>query len=157
MVRVAIERPDQPEALSLIDELDAYQKPLYPAESHHGIDIGALLQPNVVFAMARDGHTAAGCGAVVLEEGWAELKRMYVRPALRGRGVAQAILAFLEAQAAGRGIALVRLETGYLQPEALRLYERAGYSRRGPFGSYRPDPNSVFMEKRLVLKMRARR
>jgi putative acetyltransferase len=42
---------------------------------------------------------------------------------------------------------LFRLETGCLQPEALRFYERAGYKRRGPFGSYGPDPNSVFMEK----------
>jgi len=154
MVRIAIERPDQPAAIALIDELDAYQKPLYPAESHHGIDIAALLQPNVVFVMAREGDEAVGCGAVVFEHGWAELKRMYVRPALRGRGVAQAMLAFLEAQAVERGMPLVRLETGYLQPDALRLYERAGYVRRGPFGGYGPDPNSVFMEKRLVLKMR---
>lgn len=150
MVRVAIERPDQAEVLALIDELDAYQKPLYPAESHHGLDIGALLQPHVTFVVARsEGAQAVGCGALVQEDGWAELKRMYVRPGLRGRGIAQAILGFLEERAAAQGATSVRLETGYLQPEALRLYERAGYVRRGPFGSYGPDPNSVFMEKGL--------
>ena len=153
MVRVAIERPDQPEAIALIDALDAYQKPLYPAESHHGIDLDALRHPDVAFVLAREGVEAVGCGAVVFEPGWAELKRMYVRPGLRGRGIAQAILAFLESRAMERGIGVMRLETGYLQPEALRLYERAGYARRGPFGSYGPDPNSVFMEKPLVLKM----
>ncbi|MEJ6024214.1 GNAT family N-acetyltransferase [Ramlibacter sp. PS4R-6] len=147
---MAIERPDQPDVLRLIDELDAYQKPLYPAESHHGIDIEALLQPAVSFAVARDDSgEALGCGAVVANGDWAELKRMYVLPLSRGGGVAQSILAVLEAQARERGAGIVRLETGYLQPEALRFYERAGYVRRGPFGDYGPDPNSVFMEKRL--------
>jgi putative acetyltransferase len=156
MVRVAIERPDQPEAVALVDALDAYQKPLYPAESHHGIDIEELLQPDVVFALARtDEGEAAGCGAFVAHGSWAELKRMYVLPALRGRGVAQALLAFLEAEALARGVRVMRLETGNLQPQALRLYERAGYARRGPFGDYDDDPHSVFMEKSLVRSMAA--
>jgi putative acetyltransferase len=85
----------------------------------------------------------------VLNDGWGELKRMFVRPALRGQGVAQGILAWLEASVRERGFAVMRLETGVLQPEALRLYERAGYLRRGPFGDYGPDPLSVFMEKHL--------
>jgi putative acetyltransferase len=150
MTRIAFERPDQPEVIALIDELDAHQKPLYPPESHHGIDIEALIQPHVLFAVARahDG-AAVGCGAVVLNDGWGELKRMFVRPALRGQGVAQGILAWLEASVRERGFAVMRLETGVLQPEALRLYERAGYLRRGPFGDYGPDPLSVFMEKHL--------
>jgi putative acetyltransferase len=90
-----------------------------------------------------------GCGALVLNDGWGELKRMFVRPSVRGRGIAQRILALLEAAARERGFAVMRLETGVSQPEALRLYERAGYVRRGPFGDYGPDPLSVFMEKRL--------
>src|SRR3569832_994350 len=111
MVRVAIERPDQPEAVALIDELDAFQKPLYPPESHHGIDIAALLQPHVIFAVARCAHgEAVGCGAVVVEDGWGELKRMFVRPAMRGQGVARSILSFLEAQANLRGVRVLRLE-----------------------------------------------
>jgi putative acetyltransferase len=153
MTRIALERPDQPEVVALIDELDAYQKPLYPPESHHGIDIDTLMQPNVLFAVAREygpqGSQAVGCGAIVLADDWCELKRMFVRPALRGRGIAQKVLAFLESAARDRGVALMRLETGVSQPEALRLYERAGYVRRGPFASYGPDPLSVFMEKRL--------
>jgi putative acetyltransferase len=149
--RACIERPDQPEVVKLIDALDEYQKPLYPAESHHGIDMEALLRPEVSFAVARaDDGAAIGCGAVVVEGDGAELKRMYVLPSARGAGVAQAILALLESVARQEGAHVVRLETGYLQHEALRFYERAGYSRRGPFGSYGPDPNSVFMERRLA-------
>lgn len=150
MTRIAFERPDQPEVVALIDELDAYQKPLYPPESHHGIDVAALMQPHVLFAVARTGDgEAVGCGAVVLNDGWGELKRMFVRPALRGHGIAQGILAALEDSARERGLPLMRLETGVSQPQALRLYERAGYVRRGHFGDYGPDPLSVFMEKRL--------
>lgn len=156
MVRVAIERPDLPEAVALVDALDAYQQPLYPAESHHGIDIAALLQPDVVFVLARTAQgQAAGCGALVAHGDWAELKRMYVLPALRGRGVARAVLAFLEDEALRRGVQVTRLETGNLQPQALRLYERAGYARRGPFGDYDDDPHSVFMEKALVRRIAA--
>ncbi|MBK9363649.1 MAG: GNAT family N-acetyltransferase [Rubrivivax sp.] len=150
-VCIALEAPDQPEVLALIDELDAYQKPLYPPESHHGIHIAALLQPEVVFAVARlaEGH-AVGCGAVVLEPGgWGELKRMYLQPPWRGGGRARALLAFLECAAVDRGCTLLRLETGVLQHAALAFYERAGYARRGPFGDYAPDPLSVFMEKQV--------
>jgi putative acetyltransferase len=149
-MRIAIERPDQPDVVELIDELDAYQKPLYPPECFYGIDIDALLQPNVLFVVARTQEgDAVGCGAVVVDDGWGELKRMFVRPAVRGRGVAQGILAQLEALARERGCALVRLETGVSQPQALRFYEGAGFARRGPFAGYPDDPLSVFMEKHL--------
>jgi putative acetyltransferase len=150
MTRIAFERPDQPEVAALIDELDAYQQPLYPPESHHGIDIDALTQPHVLFAVARSHEgMAVGCGALLVNDGWGELKRMFVRPSSRGHGIARRILASLEASAQERGLRLMRLETGVSQPEALRLYERAGYVRRGPFANYGSDPLSVFMEKRL--------
>lgn len=147
-MRITLESPDQPEVVALIDALDAYQKPLYPAESHHGIDIGALCRPNVLFAVARsDSGEALGCGAIVLEPGHGELKRMYTQPAHRGRGIAGALLRLLEEEARRRGCTRFMLETGYLQPEALAMYERFGYRRRGPFGDYAEDPNSVFMAK----------
>ncbi len=147
-VRVAFERPDQPEVLRLIDALDEYQKPLYPAESHHGIDIAGLRHPSVLFAVARDADgEAIGCGAVRLDGRQAELKRMYTSPAHRGCGVGSHLLTSLQNEAIARGCERLQLETGYLQHEALRLYERAGFVRRGPFGDYVEDPNSVFMEK----------
>jgi putative acetyltransferase len=74
---------------------------------------------------------------------------MYVEPSHRGQGLGRAILAFLEAQAAANGCKHFALETGFLQPEALRLYKAAGYEHCPPFGSYTEDPNSVFMHKRV--------
>lgn len=149
-MNIALERPDQPAVAALIDELDAYQKPLYPPESHHGIDMDALLQPNVLFAVLREANgEAIGCGAVVLGADFCELKRMYLRPTQRGRGLARLLLEFLEQQAAARGAISFALETGIHQHAAIALYERAGYVRCEPFGDYAPDPLSVFMWKNV--------
>ncbi|SEK38343.1 putative acetyltransferase [Roseateles sp. YR242] len=150
-ISIAIEPAHQPDVLALIEALDAYQVPLYPAESHHGIDMTALSQPNVVFAVARDAEGAAvGCGAIVVGPAFAELKRMYTKPSHRGQGIARSLLEVLETQARARGARQFTLETGYLQPEAIGLYERMGYQRCGPFGDYAEDPNSVFMAKKVA-------
>ncbi|MFS2162254.1 GNAT family N-acetyltransferase [Variovorax sp. Varisp62] len=147
-MNIALERPNQPDVIQLIDDLDAYQKPLYPPESHHGIDIAALSATHVLFAVARDeAGMAIGCGALVVNPGYGELKRMYVRQQNRGQGVAAKMLSFLEGEAAARNCTLFRLETGVSQPEALAFYARAGYARRERFGDYPDDPLSVFMQK----------
>jgi putative acetyltransferase len=74
---------------------------------------------------------------------------MYVAPSARGQGLGRAILARIEAQATAEGLGLLRLETGIHQAEAIALYRRSGYVDCDPFGDYRPDPLSRFMEKRL--------
>lgn len=149
-MRIRREHPQQPEIVCLIELLDAYQKPLYPPESHHGIDFDALAASNVVFAVARtEKGRAVACGAVVLGPQYGELKRMFVLPEARGQGVGRAVLAFLEAEAAAQGCRLFALETGISQPEALALYAGAGYVRGDPFGDYAPDPFSVLMTKRV--------
>lgn len=150
-MNIALESPDQPEVITLIAELDAYQDTLYPPESRHALDLASLMQPNVLFAVARDDALrAVGCGAIVLGPAFGELKRMYVSPQCRGQGVARRLLSMLESHAAGRGATLLTLETGPFQPEALSLYESCGYVRCGPFGQYADDPLSVFMQKRLA-------
>ena len=150
---IAIELPDQPEVIALIAELDAYQDTLYPPESRHALDLTTLKQPNVLFAVARDSAgRAIGCGAIVLYPEFGEIKRMYVRPHGRGRGVAKKLLALLESHAIGSGCKLLKLETGPYQHEALALYASAGYERRGPFGDYTKDPLSVFMQKHLSVR-----
>ena len=145
---IAIESPNQPDVIRLIEELDAYQVPLYPLESHHGIDIADLCEAKVVFAVARssDGR-AVGCGAVVLSEEYGELKRMYVHPGSRGQGIGKALLAFLELQASAAGLTAFKLETGSKQTQAIDFYSRSGYVECAPFGDYTEDPNSVFMSK----------
>lgn len=148
--RLAIERPDQPEVRALIDALDAYQAPLYPPESNHLLDMAALLRPEVVFVVARDAAGAArGCGAVVVHGDWGEIKRMFVLPSARGGGLAAAVLARLEHEAAARGCGELRLETGIHQHAALAFYARRGYGPCGPFADYCADPLSVFMHKVL--------
>lgn len=150
-MRVALEPPDQPQVIALIGELDDYQATLYPPESRHALDLATLKQPHVRFAVARDdAGDAIGCAAVVLHADHGEVKRMYVHPRGRGQGIAKAMLALLEDRAAQAGCRLLMLETGPFQPEALGFYARAGYERCGRFGSYRNDPLSVFMRKRLA-------
>lgn len=149
-MHIALESPDQPEVVALIADLDAYQDALYPPESRHALDLASLKQPNVLFVVARDTSARAiGCGAIVLNPEFGELKRMYVHPRSRGQGVAKAILAMLESEAGRAGCKLLKLETGPFQPEALAFYARSGYERRGPFGKYTNDPLSVFMQRRL--------
>jgi putative acetyltransferase len=150
-MRVALESPDQPDVVRLIDELDAYQKPLYPPESHHGIDLAALKAPNVLFAVIRDtdGH-AVGCGAIVLGPLYGEIKRMYVIAEERGAGLGRRLLGFLETQARAHGCHRFMLETGVLQHAAIALYQRHGYRFCRPFGAYRADPHSVFMHKDIA-------
>ena len=80
---------------------------------------------------------------------YGEIKRVFVLPEHRGKGLARAIMATLESLLRREGTALARLETGVAQPEALGLYRSLGYRERAPFGTYRPDPLSVFMEKVL--------
>lgn len=149
-MNIAFESPDQPEVIALIAELDAYHDTLYPPESWHAIELAALKQSNVRFAVARDGLAVAiGCGAVVLHPVFGEIKRLYVSPRSRGRGVGRKLLALLESAARQSGCRQIKLETGSFQPEALALYARCGYVRRGPFGEHRDDPLSVFMQKQL--------
>ena len=147
---IAPESPDQPEVIALIAELDAYQDKLYPPESRHLLDLASLKQPHVLFFVARDeAGQAMGCGAVVLGAAQGEIKRMYVAPDYRGKGIARQLLQALESASIDAGCKLLLLETGPFQPEALALYASLGYERRGPFGGYTDDPLSVFMQKTL--------
>ncbi len=147
-MHVALESPDQPQVIDLIARLDAYQDSLYPAESRYALDLESLKKDNVRFAVARDAQgQAIGCGAIVLYDGYGELKRMYVREDCRGQGVARSVLSVLEASAGQAGFSVFRLETGPYQPEALLFYARSGYLRCERFGHYKDDPNSVFMQK----------
>lgn len=142
--------PARPDARRLVELLDDYLTALYPAESNHLLSVEALRQPNVTFLAATVGGQVAGCGAFVNHDEYAEIKRVYVLPPFRGLKLGRRLLDELEALARAAGLALARLETGVRQPEALLLFERAGYQRRGPFGAYPDDPLSVFMEKRLA-------
>ncbi len=156
MLSIARESPRQDDVIALIRQSDALMQSLYPADSNHLVDIDALGRPAVHLFVAREEGQALGCGAFVLgADGQAEMKRVFVAPAARGKGVARAIMEALEREAAMLGVTLMQLETGIRQPEAIALYRRFGYAERGPFGAYKPDPLSLFMEKRLGSRQRA--
>lgn len=145
---VTLERPDSPDAIALISELDAILSPLYPSESRHGYSVEKLLVQAVAFFVLRDGGIPAGCGGIQLFDGeFGELKRMYVRPQFRGKGHGELLVKHLAGYALERGIRLLRLETGIHQTAAIRLYERLGFRRIPPFGPYREDPLSRCYEK----------
>ena len=145
------ERPDSPDAIMLITELEAHLDPLYPAKSRHGYSVEKLLAQGVAFFVLRHNDIPAGCGGIQLfDTDYGELKRMYVRPAFRGLGLGKRMLEHLATYARERGVGLLRLETGIHQVEAIGLYERMGFARIGPFGPYRDVPLSRCYEKRLV-------
>jgi putative acetyltransferase len=149
-VLIQIDDPASPAARELIERLDRLMADLYPAESNHLLPVEALQQHGVTFLTATVDGEVAGCGAFVNQSGeYAEIKRMFVLPEFRGLKLGRRILEELENLARTSGLELVRLETGIHQPEALLLYERAGYQRREPFGDYSEDPLSIFMEKKL--------
>ncbi|HXI51561.1 MAG TPA: GNAT family N-acetyltransferase [Candidatus Saccharimonadales bacterium] len=147
---VTEERPDSPDATSLIAELDVHLESLYPLESRHGYSVAKLLAQGVVFFLIRDGGTAVGCGGIqVVGTEYGELKRMYVRPQFRGRGFGRLMLNHLVDYARSQQLALLRLETGIHQKAAIALYEGMGFKRIPPFADYTDDPLSRCYEKRI--------
>ncbi len=157
--RMDIERlnPALPAARALIDRSDAYLTALYPPASNHLESVAALGSPNVLFLGASVAGELAGCGAVKTRDDdgiYGEIKRVFVLEQYRGRGISKRIMEALEAHLVAGGIRVARLETGIWQPEAIGLYKRLGYVERPPFGPYRADPLSLFMEKRLVAEKR---
>ena len=145
-ITIAAADPRQAEVRRLIEDLDRLQLSLYPAESNHLLDIETLAGPDIRFLSASMNGEIVGCGCIRLLDDHAEVKRVYVDPRARGKGLARAIMARLEEEALATGRTIARLETGIHQPEALGLYEALGYSRRQYFGDYPlddPDRKSV--------------
>lgn len=143
------------DARALIEELEAELSADYPAQQRHGLAVEAVFQPHIAFFVARLDDEPVGCGGVAFENGWAEVKRMYVRPSARGCGVAKAILTRLEQEARQRGVERIVLETGDVLHAAIRLYQRAGFRPCGSFGAYAGMPahsiaRSRFFEKSLA-------
>jgi len=140
----------------LLEEADRYYAGLYSAEENFLIDVDALRTPDVAFYVARDAGQLLGFGAIAArgadESGaaWGEVKRMYVAPAARGRRVGRLILEQLLAHAKDEDIAVLRLETGDKQMEALSLYRSVGFTNRGPFADYPDNESSIYMELRLA-------
>lgn len=150
---VSREALSSPVALELVSALDLELSRMYPepGATHFRLDAEEVAEGRGAFVVARVDGSPLGCGAVRrLDAETAEIKRMYVAPPARGRGVGRAVLAALEHAARGLGVRRLVLETGARQEAALALYRRAGFLVVPPFGEYRDSPLSVCMAKDLA-------
>jgi len=149
---VTAEPFDSDDARRLIAGLDAGLAELYPPEQRFGPNLKPehLEDGRGAFLIARDGGRAVGCGAIrVLDPISAEVKRMYVEPVERGKGVGRAVLTALEEAARDLGVQRLVLETGTHQHAAIALYKGAGFVPIDCWGEYASSPTSICFEKTL--------
>jgi GNAT superfamily N-acetyltransferase len=133
-----------PLARELVAAMTAEMGPLYEP----GLPAGPSARPEELsppgggfLVLLQDGRAVAGGGVKRLDEQACEIKRMYVVPDARGRGLGRALLEALEELARDLGYTVARLDTGAKQPGAQRLYERSGYV---PVGNYNQNPYAAF-------------
>ncbi len=145
-MRVLIE-PRPRDDLGLVLLLDLALKELftrYPASQSHPVD------PATSFLVADHKGDAVGCiGLMPVVGGVGEIKRMYVRPDQRGRGIARRLIGSAEALARHRGASTLRLATGSRQPEAITLYESLNYRPAPAYGKYVHEPTALCYTKSL--------
>jgi GNAT superfamily N-acetyltransferase len=150
LVEIRPARPDEEPAASLVAATVSELSERYGAEDP-AIDPDQFVPPRGAFLIACVGDEPVGCGGVrVLTPGTAEIKRMFVATGARRRGVARALLAVLEEASLDLGCPTLRLETGLRQPEAIALYQEAGYERIPNFGYWADSPEAVCFEKPLA-------
>ncbi len=152
-IEIKKERPDTPESMQLIQELEDVLNPLYDADNRFGYSVQKLIDQGVHFYVARVDDQPAGCGGVQIfaddDPPYAELKRMYTNPSFRGMGLAKKMLEQLQQTTQEHGVQLLRLETGIYQKEAIGLYESWGFESCGPFGEYTGVEVNLYYEKQL--------
>jgi len=152
-VSVTVADPKGPEAARLLAELSAELGARYEDDGAGAFVPEDATVPRSAFLIARVEDRAVGCGALVPHDSAqphiAEIKRMYVTVDERGKGVSTEVLRQLEARARSFGYAAVRLETGILQPEAIHLYVKAGYTRIAKYGKHAQNPLSACFQKTL--------
>lgn len=149
---VSAESPHDKKCLDLLAQLRTELSEKYPDELRGTPLIPeGLVASGAAFLVARSNGKPVGCGAIrPFEPGVAEIKRMFVVHEARGSGIGRALLQSLETFAKKFGYRSVRLETGLKQPEAINLYQSAGYHRAPCYGPYRKNPMSVCFEKELT-------
>jgi len=139
-------------ATALIGALNTELAKLYPEESanHFRLDQEEVAEGRGAFLVCYGNGRPIACGAIRrLDAEVAEIKRMFVEPGSRGRGIGARLLTVLEAEARRLGVTRLVLETGVRQPEALALYARAGFVRVPGFGEYGVTHLSVCLAKEL--------
>ena len=144
---------DSETATALADALEAELLATYDGDAGSGgLPAASIFEPvnGGAFLIGRIDGEAVACGGVArYDDVTGEIRRMYVVPAARGRGLSRRVLEALEDEARALGYSLVRLETGKLQAAAIGLYVSAGFGPIPRYGPFADDPKSVCFEKRL--------
>lgn len=139
-----------PDFVTLVRSLDEYLAVCDGEEHSFYHQFNQITNLNYVVIAFADG-VAAGCGAIKpFDDSSMEVKRMFVDPAYRGRGVAAKIVGELETWATELGYHRCVLETGKRQPEAIQLYKKCGYSMIPNYGQYQGMENSVCFARQLT-------
>jgi GNAT superfamily N-acetyltransferase len=142
---------DDPLAQWLVERVQQEYVERYGGPDAAVVAPAEFLPPHGLFLVAEVDGVPAGCGAWrTLAPDVAEIKRVYVEPSFRRRGLAQWIVDVLEADAARAGHRSVVLNTGQQQPEALALYAGSGYVTVAGYGRYACAPDAVFLGKELT-------
>jgi putative acetyltransferase len=152
MIIIERKNPDDPTVESLIKKLDADLWERYPTQQAFFSQFNKLPKEACV-VVAYDGKEAVGCGAFkpfVNDEKTVEIKRMFVDESVRNKGIGLRILNALEKWAIEKNYKMANLETGTNQPEAIRLYKKAGYEIIDNFEPYIGVENSVCFGKKLI-------
>lgn len=150
-LRIEVVAFDHPDVVSLIDEIQDFYLQRYGVHDVDETPPAQFAPPLGLFLLAYlDDEIAASGGWRWLDEEAVEIKRMWVRAQLRGQGVSRSMLAELERTAALAGAVKIRLNTGFLQPEALALYDSSGYLRTDErYGHYEHFDGAQFFVKKL--------
>lgn len=149
-LEIRVHEPNDAVAGELIAELDAELRMHYSEDDIHGLTPEEMQDfPGTFFVTWLAGQPVACGGLRPLEDGMAELKRMFVRRSVRGQGLGRRLLEELEQQARQSGARVIRLETGEFQVEAVGLYESTGYRRIPCFGEYAGSAISICYQKTL--------
>jgi GNAT superfamily N-acetyltransferase len=154
-VELVIEaRPyDDADVARLVEQVQAEYVLRYGGPDETVVDPGDFSPPAGLFLVGLlDGVPVASGGWRRKGAEGAEIKRMYVSASVRRRGLARRMLEALEQTAAEAGIARIVLNTGLAQPEAIALYEQAGYTRVPGFGRYACHPDALFLGKTLPVR-----
>ena len=147
MIEIKKERPDHPDSVVLINELETDLAGDYPPENRYGYSVDKLIQQGVHFFVMRETDgSLLGCGGIQFYDHFGELKRMYVRPQYRGNRLGVKLLDYLTAFAREHNHTLVRLETGIHSTPAMKLFENYGFYKIDPFPPYEPATMSVCYE-----------
>lgn len=143
-------KPGHEDLIGLIAKLDSYLHELYPPDEIFGVDFEDPKTEDMLFAVAYWEGAPVGCGGIRrLDAETVELKRFFVDPNMRRKGIALQVFRFLEQQAMALGCAVMRLETGAPQIESVSFYKKQGFYAIERFGEYVDCESSLCMEKRI--------